>query len=372
MADRGLQGWSADPFGVHQARYFSAGRPTKLVRDGDAESYDEPPSGPYPPRAAVIGAAAPAAPGGFAGEGREPYDGGTGFPPPRRGPASLAAMVSVLVIAAVIIGVLALTGPRSAPSGPDQAVAAAFVAQSASRTLAERTADATISGTVLASGQSVSLYGTGVVNFTANAMKLATNFDVSNQPMAEEEIEVNGNLYIATSVDGKLVRLSGERTWVQEPVPQADQGADLTGSDPFAALTVLERQGSTVRSLGTKSVDGVACSGFTVTPSVRMIAEGIKEEFGALGVSSGITDQELNQLSGAFSPLTMTIWIDQQHLVREMGINLQLNSSAGSSADALSADVVTDFSNYGAPVRIVAPPPADTISATSLLQLSAQ
>ncbi len=40
----GPQGWFADPFGKHEARYFSAGSPTRLVRDGEAESYDEPPA----------------------------------------------------------------------------------------------------------------------------------------------------------------------------------------------------------------------------------------------------------------------------------------------------------------------------------------
>ena len=39
------QGWFADPFGVHEHRYFSAGQPTKLVRDNGAESYDSPPDG---------------------------------------------------------------------------------------------------------------------------------------------------------------------------------------------------------------------------------------------------------------------------------------------------------------------------------------
>ena len=44
MATRIIQGWFEDPFRLHEARYFSAGRPTKLVRDGNVESYDEPPS----------------------------------------------------------------------------------------------------------------------------------------------------------------------------------------------------------------------------------------------------------------------------------------------------------------------------------------
>ena len=42
------QGWYRDPYGVHQDRYFSAGAPTKLVRDGGREAYDLPPDRPLP------------------------------------------------------------------------------------------------------------------------------------------------------------------------------------------------------------------------------------------------------------------------------------------------------------------------------------
>lgn len=37
------EGWFTDPFGRHELRWLSTGTPTKLVRDGDVESYDEPP-----------------------------------------------------------------------------------------------------------------------------------------------------------------------------------------------------------------------------------------------------------------------------------------------------------------------------------------
>ena len=46
--DKPPQGWFADPFGVHESRWFSQGRPTALVRDGRAESQDPPPDGPVP------------------------------------------------------------------------------------------------------------------------------------------------------------------------------------------------------------------------------------------------------------------------------------------------------------------------------------
>jgi hypothetical protein len=46
MNDGFEEGWFTDPYGLHEARWLSGGRPTKLVRDGDVESYEDPPDGP--------------------------------------------------------------------------------------------------------------------------------------------------------------------------------------------------------------------------------------------------------------------------------------------------------------------------------------
>jgi hypothetical protein len=43
MAEEHAEGWFTDPFGRHEARWMSDGSPTKLVRDGDEESYEDPP-----------------------------------------------------------------------------------------------------------------------------------------------------------------------------------------------------------------------------------------------------------------------------------------------------------------------------------------
>jgi hypothetical protein len=48
--DKDEEGWFTDPFGRHEARWLSYGRPTKLVRDGGVESYDEPPEDEEPAR----------------------------------------------------------------------------------------------------------------------------------------------------------------------------------------------------------------------------------------------------------------------------------------------------------------------------------
>jgi hypothetical protein len=39
-------GWCTDPYDRHEQRWFSDGKPTKLVQDKDVTSYDPPPSGP--------------------------------------------------------------------------------------------------------------------------------------------------------------------------------------------------------------------------------------------------------------------------------------------------------------------------------------
>ena len=53
------QGWYTDPFRRHQARWFSDGEPTALVRDEGVDSNDPPPttgySGPLEPAAEFEG-----------------------------------------------------------------------------------------------------------------------------------------------------------------------------------------------------------------------------------------------------------------------------------------------------------------------------
>jgi len=41
------QGWCGDPFRLHEARWFSVGNPTALVRDQGVESKDPPPNTRY-------------------------------------------------------------------------------------------------------------------------------------------------------------------------------------------------------------------------------------------------------------------------------------------------------------------------------------
>jgi hypothetical protein len=266
MGSGDLEGWQADPFRRHEARYFSVGRPTELVRDGDAVSYDEPPS-----RRA------------------------------RRTRGLVTAVGAVLLVAALVAAVLVIarrSGPAPAATFPLGVSAAAVLPQAAQRTLTQRTAHITLSGAVQAHGITISLFGSGEADFATSSMELEAEVNLPTGPVAEKEIASNGILFYSMSVTGGTGSLPQGRSWVQMPARQS-VSASLTGSDPLAALRQLSAQGNTVRAVGTKTIGGATCGGYAVTP-----------------------------LSAPAQALT--VWIDSQHLVREEDAAMQMtvNGSA--------------------------------------------
>ncbi len=75
-----IKGWSADPSGRHQERYFSDGQPTGLVRDVGHESYDSGPS--FSPPTSPIGFAPPGANGNGSAAATMPVSAPPLSPPP--------------------------------------------------------------------------------------------------------------------------------------------------------------------------------------------------------------------------------------------------------------------------------------------------
>ena len=65
-------------------------------------------------------------------------------------------------------------------------------------------------------------------------------------------------------------------------------------------------------------------------------------------------------------PPTVTVWLDAQGLMREMSMNVSVQT--GGSGGAGSASMVMYISNYGSQVTITAPAASDTISYSSFLK----
>jgi hypothetical protein len=323
MDSRRLQGWQPDPFGLHDARYFSAGQPTKLVRDGTAECYDEVPSRETCP-AATIAAPAPAPPEAIpgiaerAGMAAEPV-----AAPPRKRPWAAFAGAAVIVFG-TIGGLVAMTHEVSAASQSGTQAPAAYVAQAALQSMARETAEISLSGTVQVSGHTVALRGTGAVEFTTDAMAVYASYQFSGYSFALRMIMAGGYTYLAVSYDGRDLAVSA-RQWAQKALTESEP-VSLTNLDLPSAVSGLGELSDAVTPLGVKTIDGQSCTGYGVNP--------------ATGRPAG--------------PLfTTTVWVNSDQLLCQLSEVIPQNSPAGSYAPG--GQVVADFSHYGAPVHITAP-----------------
>ena len=91
----------------------------------------------------------------------------------------------------------------------------------------------------------------------------------------------------------------------------------------------------------------------------------VRSEFTRLGYSPAAINQEMTLAEGMLPP-TVTVWLDAQGLMREMSMNLGLQTSG--SGSAVSVSMVMYVTYYGSPVQVTAPAAADTISYQAFLR----
>jgi hypothetical protein len=379
MDSRGLQGWQPDPFGRHELRYFSAGNPTKLVRDGHVEAYDEPPVQGQPAVEADVAASVPAATVAVSGQPdagyRDPALAGRATaayprsPAPRRrtgllnGAVALVAVVAVIAFVAVEGGLSSKGGSYSAPPGTDLA---AVVTRSAQKTLAQHSADITVDGTVDVNGDEANLQGSGQADFATGAMAIDVHTSFAGTTLAESEITTSQDLYLQVTVDGQsMARFLGGRHWFEIPLavsPRENSALD----NPDWSLQLAEQQGGRVVAMGTQDIGGLNCSEYVVTPTVQAMVAAAQQEWAKLGLSASQTAWARQYLENS-TPPTLTVWFDQQRqLACQVDVYMQLSTGVsgapGSGPSTNTVEVLMTFTHYGAPVTITPPAPSDTIS----------
>jgi hypothetical protein len=196
VADRGLQGWYEDTFRLHEARYFSGGRPTNLVRDGDNESYDEPPSGTSGNLLAVLTATQDQEPPGWPGQqppiwlpdGDYWPDLGAHqhgqAPPPRRHRTGNILLGSIAGLAVLLVGV-GIWGAASSASEPAPAPTVTVTAAAAPAATVTVTAAAAPAATVTVTATAAPA---AAVTVTLTAQPTATG---AGQPSASSGVLIN-------------------------------------------------------------------------------------------------------------------------------------------------------------------------------------
>jgi hypothetical protein len=257
--------------------------------------------------------------------------------------------------AAVLAGGCANTSQQSVSVTP-----AALVAQSAHATIAQKTADMTLSGDVSVAGQHIPLTGSGSVDFGRDALTFAAKETVQGVTVDLKFLEVAGTGYMSFQANGMDFSALTGKKWISLPIPTSAQG--MMGSDPLAEFRILEQQGGTVTPLGEKTLNGVRVTGYSVVPSKASMEKTAQDEFSKLGLDPSQTAQ-LQQTLDALQPPTISIWLDSSHLVRRASVDLNFGSAL-----AASGSVYMDFDHYGAPVTVTAPSPSDTVSFQQFLQ----
>jgi hypothetical protein len=384
VASKELQGWHPDPFGLHEMRYFSVGRPTKLVRDGRVEAYEEPPD-EWSAVGAATGAQAVAADSAQAAGSRTEMPAvafsGTATPvaavagPPMFAAAAPAAQSPVarprgrrmeyaFVAAGAVVAVLVFVA-LGGGSGKPGIAPAAFVTKAAQQTLAEHTADFTLSATVHASGQTMAMGGSGQIDIANGAMSFNVGASTAGGSVTENAIDVGGISYLKVTVNGHSLPLSGGRHWIETPfAPTA--GRSFATTSPDSTLALLSQQGARVTPLGSRSIGGQNCNGYTVTPSSRAMLAGARQEFAKNGMSAAETNAALEALRNA-QPPTITAWFGAQtKLACQVTFSVQFGNPTSSGSGGVQSQLT--FTHYGVPVNITAPPSSDTVSLQQYLQ----
>ncbi|MBO0832285.1 MAG: hypothetical protein J2P28_14640 [Actinobacteria bacterium] len=389
MEQGNLQGWQADPFGQHEKRYFSDGKPTSLVRDGAVESRDEPPGGDSP------GVPAEAAGAAEAADAAAAADATASEPSQDQDLAGLGAVITrprsrltyAIVAGIAVIGVLAgvalsgglssgktdvstwngtgNSGANISAPGSDAEVASlgmaptAFVTTAATHTLARNTAAVSLSASMAVAGHMVLMHGTGQVDLAHNAVSLSISGSYPGRSIGETAVLTGGKFYLQVSANGRAVTLAnGHKHWMEVPIAQSG-AQNLTSTGPVSLLRLLESQASRVSALGTKQIGGLKCSGFAVTPTRQAVIAEAQREWARLGLTKAQRSVAL-QVIRSSTPAPVTIWFDSKRQLA-CQVDVQMQVSNPNATGTTGMQMTMTFARYGMPVNIKAPAISDTV-----------
>ncbi len=268
--------------------------------------------------------------GASAGEGAHAGEGGSTEKPKRTGTRRVLRALSVILGAAVVAsGSLIIVGRHSDAN--------AAVVAAVNSALAGHTADISLTGSGSAAGSSFSLTGTGSIDFTQNAVQVSIDVADGAQQVSEQVIYENKVIYV--NLGSAIGQVLPGRSWVSLSLSQLSSTSGVSalgsgntlGSDPATALQTLRQEGNAATDLGPSTVDGASVEGYSVH----------------------ITNPDLDY----------KVYINSAgQLVRVIGdVNETLAGQTVHEADTL------DFSNYGAPVSVTAPPPGEVVPFQSFL-----
>jgi Protein of unknown function (DUF2510) len=344
-------GWYPDSNRIGMERYWDGRAWTEESRWPGTEPYSTavPPNLPPPdggpfesmfsglPRESTVGFSLPRVP--VARITSEPT-----YFAPRPSRRGLRATSLVLALVLVAGGTFLIFFGRHASA--DAAVAAAV-----NSSLSNRTADLTISGSGGAAGGQYTISGSGEIDFGQDALQLSLNLATGSRQTSEQAIYVNNVAYV--NAGNEVGQILPGKSWVSVDAGQLTQGsapsslgAGSLGSNPAAVLGTLSKNGYTATDLGPSTFNNQSVEGYAV-------------HVDAATTQTGSTAGNLSNPEGEYK-----LYINNAGLLAGLTANATESVSGLSTSEAFTLD----FSDYGVPVNVTAPPASEVAPFQSFLQ----
>jgi hypothetical protein len=221
-------------------------------------------------------------------------------------------------------------------------------------------------GTIDAHGVKQALKGNGTVDRRdgRGMFTLATSINGHSIPI--REVMDGRSIYVTSKLFAN--RLPGKKSWMRINLAKAakTEGFDLSAlgtngpsQDPAQILAYLKGAGVS-KKVGTEKVGGVATTHYRVTVDLKKARANSESK-----ASKASIDQLLKTL-GSDTTIPVEVWVDADHHVRRERVSY----SATIRNVQTGLDFTTEFTDFGAPVKVDTPPAGDTVDGLALLKKS--
>jgi hypothetical protein len=252
----------------------------------------------------------------------------------------MALAVALLVASGVLVYVFGSSTSRTPRARLENALVA---------TNSAVTTDLTMAVKANFDGLTVSILGTGAVDFATKAMSL--QMSVFGQSISF--VETGGLLYLDL---GKQVSAQFPgKTWVRMPVSAFASPNDtrlLFTSDPQALMSSLLRLGATITPIGTASIDGTQDQGYVIHLSARNLESHLSD------LPASIRPLFATSSIPKSAELSTTVYVNPAGQLQALHVLL----SAPATGHQATASIDLTMSHFGAASVRAAPPATQTVT----------
>ncbi len=220
--------------------------------------------------------------------------------------------------------------------------------------------------TVAPENQTLVAHASGVMSFRSRAAEMVTRTELpSGAYLTMREVTVWPVVYIRSPAFAALEKRG--RPWVKMNMARIGraQGINLNAlagagnDDPSQMLSVLQGESDSIETVGHATVRGVGTTHYHAVIDLSKVAASASP---ALRAAVRRSEARLEAVLGAHT-LPMDVWIGTDGRVRRLAYSVTV--PLGVNGETMTMRLTLDMYGFGAPVRVTAPPAAQTTDITA-------